>query len=569
MPDDDKMRRFESLLSQFIDGDLESDLRREFLDLLKSDPSFTDALVEQLKMDARLTQFESESHKADSFSETLAATLAAEVDADDFIDKVIQCAESETNSQKPITRAVPTRWWPLLAASAAMVMLAIGWAIGNWTGKPDPAGEEFAQQVDGLDESSEPTDSGVAVLVHAVDAQMPGDHPPQIGDILSPGKLRLESGLLELKFYSGAKLVVAGPADLELVTAYEVICRRGRIRAQVPPAARGFSIISPQFELVDLGTEFALSVGANGESKVQVLDGEVELYPPGAKHSPNAARKLFGGEGVAWDAGVERLLQERDTEAFPSFEDVQRQNDLASKKQIELWREWNEQLADDSRVAFRYDFESEGQELLDKGPSAVHGAIVGGEWMKGRWPETRALEFKRSSDRVRMNLPGSYDALTLSAWLRVDALPNRSQGLLLTDGYDVGRVHWHVAVDGRLRLGIRIPGGTKRGHGATGYGTETLITPHRLGVWCFACVTYDRAAGHVKHYFNGQEVSSEEIVFDQPLTFGNCEIGNWTETVKRAKHRVRNLNGRIDELTIWNTVLTGQEISEIYRNTKP
>lgn len=569
MPDDDKMRRFESLMSQFVDGGLDGELRRDFLDLLKSDVTLTDALVEQLKMDARLTQFESASHGADTFSRTLAATLAAEVDADDFVDKVIQRTESETYSRNPKTRAIATKWWPFLAASAAMIMLAIGWAIGNWTGELNLAEIELVKQSDDIDEISEPMDSGVAVVVHAVDAQLQGDHPPQVGDILSPGPLRLESGALELKFYSGAKLVVEGPADLELVTAYEAICRRGRVRAQVPPAARGFSIVSPQFELVDLGTEFALSVDADGDSKVQVLDGEVELYPPGANRSQIAARTLLSGEGVAWEAGVEKRLQETDIKAYPSFEDVQRRHDLASKKQIELWREWNEKLAGDPRVAFHYDFESDGPELLDKGPAAAHGTVVDGEWVKGRWSQTRALEFKRSSDRVRMNLPGSFDALTLSTWLRVDALPDRSQSLLLTDGYEVGHVHWHVAMDGSLRLGIRIPGGTKRGHGATGYGTEPLITPHRLGVWCFVCVTYDRESGRVKHHFNGREISSEEILFDQPLTFGTCDIGNWTETRQRAKHRVRNLNGRIDELTVWNTALTSDEISEIYRKTRP
>jgi hypothetical protein len=42
---------------------------------------------------------------------------------------------------------------------------------------------------------------------------------------------------------------------------------------------------------------------------------------------------------------------------------------------------------------------------------------------------------KRPGDRVRLYLPGSYDALTLSGCLRVDALPKRPQALLLKDGY--------------------------------------------------------------------------------------------------------------------------------------
>ena len=570
MADDTTTNRFETLLSEFLDGDLDDDRRREFIGLLKSEPGFTDELVDQLTMDARLTQFESESHNAERFADTLAATIAAETDGHDFIDRVIQRAESDVLSEKSHTSSA-TRWRRRLGTTAvALAMLAIGWAIGNSTDEVTPEGGEIIQQSDDRQGISEPTDTGVAVLAHAADVIWSGESPPQIGDILSPGSLQLHSGVLKLEFYSGARLVVEGPADLELVTAYQAICRRGRVRAIVPPAARGFTVVSPQFELVDLGTEFGLSVGPDGDSKVLVFDGEVELYPPDGTRVAASARKLLGGDGLAWDASGEKPLQPTGQMAFPSFEEIEHRKDQASKQRIERWREWNEQLADDPRVAFHFDFESEGSELLDRGPNAADGAIIGAERVSGRWHDKGALEFKRPSDRVRLDLPGRFDALTLSAWIRMDALPSRSQSLLLTDGYEVGKVHWQINGKGTLRLGVRIPVEDDRGtYRASGYGLNTQFIPRRLGTWSFVCSVYDREAGTVRQFYNGREVSSEPMIFDQALEIGLADIGNWTEALGNTRRFVRNFIGRIDELTVWNTALSGDEIRGIYGKTKP
>ena len=566
MPDNATTKRFETLLSEFLDGGLDDERRREFAELLKAESAFSDALVEQLTMDARLTQFETESHDADRFTGTLAATLAAQTDGDEFIDRVVQRAAAA--SLPPSTNR-PTRWRLYVAASvAAIAILGIGWAIGNWTDGPENGGTELVRQADDSDQPEEPTDDGIAVLVHADEVEWPDGDVRQENDILSPGPLRFEKGLLQLGFYSGARLIVEGPADLELVSVDHVICRLGRVRAVVPPPAHGFRVVAPQFELIDLGTEFGLSVDTDGESQVQVFDGEVELVPPGADRSTADVEKLTRGEGRAWTAAGTRVPQQAEPGAFPTFEDLERRKVLAAEKRLARWQAWKDKLAGDPRIAFRFDFESDGLELLDQGPTESHGAIVGAEWTTGRWPSTKALEFKRPGDRVRLNLPGSYDAVTLSAWLRVDSLPGRSQGLLLTDGYEVGRAHWQLNGDGNLRLGVRKPSAGLKG-GAAGYGSPVLITPRRLGAWCFLCTVYDRESGTVRHYYDGREVSSDEIVFDQPLQFGTCDLGNWTQDLSNPRYPVRNLIGRIDDLTVWDVALTGQEIHRMFLRTRP
>ena len=466
---------------------------------------------------------------------------------------------------EPSSAAKPRRfsWAPMAATAAAVALLIVAGGL-IWSGRDD-AGESQG----GLVREGEPTDDGVAVLVDAGEVEWleEGD-APQENDILSPGPLRMKSGLLQVEFYSGARLIVEGPADLEIVSADEVICRQGRVRAVVPPPAHGFRIVAPQFELIDLGTEFGIAVDSNGEARVQVFDGEVELIPPGENRSAAGAEKLTRGEGRAWTAAGERVSLAAEPGAFPTFEKLQRGKALAVEKRFARWQAWTESLADDPRVAFRFDFDSEGPELLDRGPTASHGTIVGAEWTTGRMPSAKALEFKRPGDRVRLNLPGAYDALTLMAWVRVDSLPDRTQGLLLTDGYEVGRVHWQLNQDGNLRLGVRKPA-EKLKDGATGYGSPVLITPRQVGAWCFLATVYDRASGTVRHHFNGREVSSDEIVYDQPLQFGACDLGNWTPSSMKTRRPVRNFVGRIDELTVWDAVLTAREIRSIYLNTRP
>ena len=100
----------------------------------------------------------------------------------------------------------------------------------------------------------------------------------------------------------------------------------------------------------------------------------------------------------------------------------------------------------------------------------------------------------------------------------MNALPGRSQGLLLTEKYEVGRLHWHIHQLGTLRLGVRIPSENAR-YGATGYGSPALFTPRKIGIWTFLCTVYDRKGGTLRHYLNGKEVS--------PLSFliSHCKSG--------------------------------------------
>lgn len=457
------------------------------------------------------------------------------------------------SSSRARTSAV-WRW-----AVAASIVFAIGLGLGGILKRPAAIAVASYE---------EPVDDGIALLTQSVDAVWKGNHQPQTGAILSAGKLQLEAGLAQIEFYSGACLILEGPVDLELVSANQAICRSGRLRALVPPQARGFSVTSPQFELVDLGTEFGMEVGVEGNSKVQVFDGEVELYPQGGGRARDKVHRLLGGAGLSWLSSGEKTDIPTDPSSFPSFDDIRSRTQLRSQQQYAAWQSWNRSLADDPRIAVRYDFESDRNTLRDSGSLQSHGTIIGCDRTNGRWVGKGALEFKRPSDRVRVVIPGTYDELTLTAWIRVDASPGRQQGLLLTDGYVEGRPHWQISPDGELRLGLRVPSTSKQLK-ATGYGSPVLFKPREIGVWNFIATVYDRREGMVRHFLNGREVSAEKIQFDQALQIGSADIGNWGIPFEKDNHPVRNFIGRMDEMTLWKVALKGEELLRMYQKTRP
>jgi hypothetical protein len=153
-----------------------------------------------------------------------------------------------------------SRSWRLaLLAVAAALLAAVGFGAWLGFGRPDAPREE------------------IAWLVNAQDCQWAGQQAPA-GDMRVGKVLQLDRGLAEISFQSGVRVVLEGPASLELTSTNSARLLRGKLTAKVPEAARGFQITLPQGKVVDLGTEFGVAVDRNGASNVYVFAGKVEAY---------------------------------------------------------------------------------------------------------------------------------------------------------------------------------------------------------------------------------------------------------------------------------------------------
>ena len=137
---------------------------------------------------------------------------------------------------------------------------------------------------------SENEQTPVATLVTDVDAVLFCDGQPCEATELQAGKYRLDRGLLHLQFDGGVMVYVEAPARFDAVSGKRVMLHGGRLSARVPPEGIGFTVETPEAEVVDFGTEFSVDV-EGGASEVHVFDGLVRVHP-GASNQRDASRSV-------------------------------------------------------------------------------------------------------------------------------------------------------------------------------------------------------------------------------------------------------------------------------------
>jgi len=98
---------------------------------------------------------------------------------------------------------------------------------------------------------------------------------------LAAGPLALESGVVELALADGVRIVGEAPLSIELVSSNRILIKHGKLVANVPQDAIGFTVVANSAAIVDLGTEFGIDVATTGDLSVHVLDGEVAVVPDG------------------------------------------------------------------------------------------------------------------------------------------------------------------------------------------------------------------------------------------------------------------------------------------------
>ena len=144
----------------------------------------------------------------------------------------------------------------------------------------------------------------VATLTHAADCIW--ENPGAVwrpGSRLMPGELRLGSGIARIHFDSGPDMVVQGPASLRILSSAAALVLSGRVVFKADETAAPFDLQTPSSNLLDIGTEYAVAVGPEGE-EIHVFDGEVERTPKTGPLPPQGAEHLAAGEARRYDAST-------------------------------------------------------------------------------------------------------------------------------------------------------------------------------------------------------------------------------------------------------------------------
>ena len=318
---------------------------------------------------------------------------------------------------------------------------------------------------------------------------------------------------------------------------------------------------------MDLGTSFGIDATGD-QTEVHVFKGKVEFSA-----GTMAKQSLGEGRAAVVQGGAPPKLMAANSEAFtPMFEFQQRS--LASEAyRYEQWQFASAQLNQDPSLLVRFEFENPGRtdwtsrNTAEKNRSVQEATVVGCVRAEGRWREKQAMEFQSVNDRVRLAVPGDFDALTLSAWVCVKGLDRQFNSLFMSDGFDPGTVHWLIRNDGVLGLTVFGPGYGKFQILAS----PPVVTLDKLGMWQHLTVVIDGKAKQVVHYVNGLPVSRHTLKFGPPFRVGSAELGNWNARSgpDPAPPLIRNLSGSLDEFELFSRALSDAEVRELYAKGKP
>lgn len=537
--------RLEVLLHLYIDEGLDNETRQELEQLLLSSPRAREIFWQRTNLNSMLREQGQESWGREEFPDnqtTLAESTAATRDG---------------------------RWRWVLALCCVLMVGVTVWLFGTSRLGPDPElapqnlGSVAQQPVD----SPPKTPAWVAVLRKSVNVQWHNDaNALNAGEAMLARRIQFESGLVEIQTDRGALITLEGPADLDIVSGMEVLCRMGRLRVDVPPPAIGFLVNTPQVNVVDLGTSFTMDVSAEETTDVHVLKGKVELVSV-SPSVPN--RELREGQSIGVAKGAYQDVSS-DVATFPSVDQVRLQSRSANNRLRQAWHRRREAISNDPSCFVYFDFEQSRvgdtalvNKTLHAQPS-TNGTIVGGEWAEGRWPGKKALEFKSVFDRVLFTAPGSHEALTCLASVRLDAMSSDLTSLLMPSSSVEGNFRWQLArlKNDRTSGGLRVGRHTSSdSHALSVYDSEPSFQLEQLGTWVQLAFVWDAANYVCIQYVNGVLVCQEMIqptASPEPLILrtGQMELGNWTPAAQEPSH----FNGRIDEFAMFSRALSADEI---------
>lgn len=580
------MDRFESLIDRYCDNSLSDSEFSELQALLLSSKPARDHYMKRLSLHAWMYEI---------------SDMTPELSSESQLERIISPSADKEPPQSAEVRQPARRLWNSRWFQVAIGMIAILAVVGvlnfpygkqpNQLSKSPEEKEGTEKKVSELPQNSpENTESEkssidlailppppreknhhpVAVIQSAVkDSGGQASQKYRVGDEIDSGRLVLKQGVVELSFLSGVTAILESPAILDIESEYKGKLHQGKVRISAPPQVRGFVIETAKARYLDLGTEFAIEVD-NLREELHVFDGQVEVRTV----SGEPFKKLVtSGQGLTLDAEKKWTSIKSESERFADVETLLTMDSESKSQRYEEWKLKQKTVLSHPEIFVHYDFKRDPQRprsLINQVADRHHGAIIGCQWAEGRWLGKDSLEFKRPMDRVRLEIPGEFDSLTMTTWVRIDGFDRQFNSIMLTDRFEDGDIHWQVNHTGKLDTGIK-PKDKLR----LIYLSKSVLNYQDLGRWVFLALVVNRQTGELIHYVDGQSVGlhklDKSLLEDDSfkIRIGPAELGNWSPLRKYDDWPVRNLNGRLGEFSIYSTALSSGEIHQLYGVGRP
>lgn len=361
---------------------------------------------------------------------------------------------------------------------------------------------------------------------------------------LPVGDYELQKGLLNLQFGGGVMVYLEAPARFDAVSDKRVVLHSGRLSATVPREGIGFTVETPEAEVIDFGTEFSVDV-EGGASEVHVFDGLVRVHP-GASNQRNLSRSvdLHASQAVRITGGAaepEGIFIE--TDRFIRNFDEAKLNYFRAVKRLSPLVHYRMPIRDRGMVSEPPEYSGVVLTGEGKRPPHARGVFVGGSLRVGADSTGRG---------GRVDSPPSLTTgqFSLVVFVYLEA-PARSGTVATNWNGERGNFSVSLNESGMLQATVR----SSDGNELSIAGEADLLAKK----WRHVVVTAD--GEQLQLYEDGKLVASAPCA---AVAASNSDTV-WFGTDANA---TQVWDGRIDELALFDRALNTKEIAALYRTAQ-
>jgi hypothetical protein len=394
---------------------------------------------------------------------------------------------------------------------------------------------------------------------------------------------RLESGLLEITYHTGAKVILQGPVTYEVKSNNGGYLPLGKLTGKVETdAAKGFAVHTPTATVTDLGTEFSVEVNPENGTKVIVVRGKVNMTAMGGNSDTYKGKIIDAGHTGHVYANATHDVVVAASSAADEREIVRVMPQPNRNSPADLYT----RLVLSMKPVAYFPMEvAENQEhrqivrnLASGGMDGIFNcdpSLQSSLHAVGRFGN--AIYFLGPMAQSHVIVPdypkATNDCLTVSAWI-TRGLRTEHHAVIAANWGSGPVVKGHEEAPGQFHFGV--PGDndslwarvTQRDHQWVDV-HETASQPVPSGVWQHVAFVADGQT--LRLYRGGKQVASvpcNSVLPTPPVACLSIGCTASTSGTEASPSNACYWCGRIDELAIFNRALSGEEIKMLYTGPK-
>ena len=424
LPNDDLIQ----LVSALIDDDLNEQDHARLAQMLASDATLRVSYYGQLRMHAQLTW---NSHRAPVIglsdigvisaagtpplitpgsdlshtNDTGDATTPPAPSALDFFSNTLHGTIGFFSQELPFSLLIATVLTSLGLWFASMIYVSSADKIAKDSSPP-------------VQSSFDPTLNVVGKITGMVDVKWSDASTATYdgANVLLGRKYALASGLMEITYDTGAKVILQGPVTYEVESKNGGFLPVGKLTGKVEvETAKGFAVRTPTVTVTDLGTEFGVEVDDHKTCYVETFVGLIKVSPVVGGGESKDRRSLAAGEAMRIDAAG--TMAKTRTKSIHFVRNIARQLSDAYAKLV---------LEDRPLVYWPLNESPFAQWVVDRSDHDCIGHVIRGVRLgqKGPWNNgrSRAAEFT-GNDYIQTDpLPKSdpTKGFSVEVWAKVE-----------------------------------------------------------------------------------------------------------------------------------------------------